>query len=482
MLQSDYRVLKSPYSLRRRILYSSGLVLTLFVVITALILDQAFKRSLQTDLKDRLQTQMYLVLGVAEFKEEHISLPAALNFPKLNQLDSGSIAIIINDQGEEVWRSGSAQSYDKGFINQSFMQPPGQQWQGQLVIAEQSFFYTSLGVAWELESNQLQRYTLIIAEHSARLEHSMSQYRMSLWLGLGLLALILLAVFTLTLYWGLSPLKQLEHDLNLIETGKTSQLSGYYPKELTGVAVNLNRLLQHEKRQHTRYRNTLANLAHSLKTPLAVLRGLVDKYHLVQSSKSTESSALSLSRQVDTVHVDALAQQVARMDDIVQHQLQRASHVGPQSVQQVIEVLPLLGSLANAIEKIYQQTLQCIDVDTDPEVVFKGAKGDLMEIVGNLLDNAAKYGDGLIRLVLTNEVERTPEGDHTRCRILVEDNGQGISEDVIADILRRGVRADQKQQGQGIGLAMVVDIVDQYQGKLHLGQSNLGGLKVEIVI
>lgn len=475
-------VLKSPYSLRRRMLYSTGLVLILFMVITALILDQAFKRSLQTDLKDRLQTQLYLVLGASEFKEEQIFLPTTLSFPKLNQLDSGSIAIIINDQGEEVWSSGSAQGYEKGFVNESFVQLPSEQGQGQLDIGEQSFFFTSLGVAWEINQNRLKSYTLVIAEHSARLQQGMDQYRMSLWLGLSLLALILLVVFTLTLYWGLSPLKQLENDLNLIETGKASTLSGYYPKELAGVAVNLNKLLQHEKRQHARYRNTLSNLAHSLKTPLAVLRGLVDKYHIAQANKPSTSSELAPSNQLNFTHIHSLAQQVTRMDEIVQYQLQRASHVGPQSIQQTIEVLPLVESLANVIEKIYLQTLQCIDIDIAIEVVFKGAKGDLMEVVGNLLDNAAKYGGGLIRIVLSNEVEHKHEGDQLRCRIVVEDNGQGIGEDAIADILRRGVRADQKQQGQGIGLAMVVDIIDQYQGQLHLGKSNLGGLKVEIVI
>ncbi len=468
---------KYLYSLRRRMLVSASLVLILFITITALILDQAFKRSLQTDLQDRLQTQLYLVLGAAEFEGEELILPEALNFPKLNQLDSGSIAIIINDQGEEVWRSGSAQGYSEVFITQPIEQPPGKQGQGELDIAERPFFFTSLGVAWEtkidpIETTQLKRYTFVIAEHFVRFENSINQYRMNLWLGLGMLTLILLAVFTLTLSWGLLPLKQLAQDLNLIETGKATQLAGHYPKELTGVAENLNRLLQHEKRQHTRYRNTLSNLAHSLKTPLAVLRGLVDSHNLVQEPRLIAPSSL------EAAHIDSLSQQVSRMDEIVQHQLQRASHVGPQTTQQTLEVLALVEALSRVIEKIYQQTLQCIDLDTGSDVVFKGAKGDFMEVVGNLLDNAAKYGEGLIRLTVSNE----KENEQVRCRIVVEDNGKGIKESAIADILRRGVRADQKQQGQGIGLAMVVDIVDQYQGKLHLGRSSLGGLKVEVLI
>jgi two-component system sensor histidine kinase PhoQ len=459
-------------------LFSASLILVLFISLTALILDQAFKRGLQLDLQDRLQTQLYLVLGAAEFENEQLFLPQSLNFPKLNQLGSGSIALIVDEQGQFVWRSSSSQNFTKELVTKSLisdaaLQAPGQQERGHLIIEGQSFFYTSLGVAWELPSGSLKQYTLAIAEDSIRFEQSISQYRMVLWLGLGVLAVLLLVVFTLTLNWGLLPLKQLALDLNLIETGKSNQLSGHYPKELTAIAENLNQLLQHEKRQHTRYRNTLSNLAHSLKTPLAVLRGLVDRQSFVTSRAEIESA-----------HINTLASQVARMDEIVQHQLQRASHVGPQSVQHTVEVLPLLESLANVVEKVYLETLQCIDIDTETDVIFKGGKGDLMEIIGNLLDNAAKYGGGLIRLALTNELEQPQDKgvERVRCRILVEDNGNGIADDDIADILRRGVRADQKQQGQGIGLAMVVDIVDQYQGRLHLSESSLGGLKVEILI
>jgi plasmid maintenance system killer protein len=126
-------------------LISAGVVLLLFIVITALILDQAFKRSLQTDLQDRLQTQLYLVLGAAEFEHEQLYLPQALNFPKLNQLGSGSIALIVNEQGQEVWRSGSALGYAENFVNQSLssgllQQAPGQQGQGKIEIAGQPFF------------------------------------------------------------------------------------------------------------------------------------------------------------------------------------------------------------------------------------------------------------------------------------------------------------------------------------------------------
>lgn len=454
-------IARQPVSMRRRMLLGAALVLLLFISATAVILDQAFKSSLHVDLQDRLQTQLYLLLGASELINDQLVIPKNLNYPKLNQLDSGSIALVLDDQAESIWRSGSTLGFI-GLLKDDIRHAlgPGQSRQGEVAIDGERHFYSSLGVAWELNSGQLKNYTFVLAEHSSRLESSLSEYRMYLWVGLVSLAVVLLIVITVTLYWGLSPLNKLAEDLNLIETGKSEQLSGVYPKELIGVVQNLNLLLQHEKRQHTRYRNTLSNLAHSLKTPLAVLRGIVD------------------SEQLGARNINVLADQVSRMDDIVQHQLKRASHVGPQSVQHAIEVMAPVQGLCSVVEKVYQASLQCIDLNIAENVTFRGAKGDLMELVGNLMDNAAKYGGGIVSVY----AENTRVSDKILCRIIVEDNGSGISVNDREDILRRGVRADQKQQGQGIGLAMVVDIVDQYQGRIHLSQSEFGGLKVEVVI
>ncbi len=289
--------------------------------------------------------------------------------------------------------------------------------------------------------------------------------------GVGYLAVVLLLIFTLTLYWGLAPLAKMASELKSIENGTQEQLAGHYPLELTGVTHNLNLLLQHEKRQHSRYRNTLANLAHSLKTPLAVLRGMVDgeKLQVAGSSTTTPSPSLNL---------DMLEQQVGRMDEIVQHQLQRAVHVGPQSLHQSIEVLPVVMRLKGAIEKVYRGKVNAITLNIESGVTFKGDTGDLMEIMGNLMDNAGKYGHGVIR-VSANNIQ---VNELTKCRLTVEDDGPGIAQQAVSEILRRGVRADQKHQGQGIGLAMVVDIVDQYEGRLGIEGSELGGAKVEILI
>jgi len=474
--QTENLSVQVNYSLRRRLLLVCGAVLIIFIGLTALILDQAFKQSLDTELNDRLQTQIYLLMGAAEFEQEQLNVPQHLDAPRFNQIDSGLFAVIHDHLGQEVWRSQSAQSYQDILIPATkAIQQAGQKQQGQLSLQNGEFFSLSFGIAWELENQTLQGYTFSVAESTAYFNNTLDQYRLYLWAGLGILAVLLLAVFTLTLYWGLTPLSKLALDLKSIENGDQEQLSGSYPLELKGLTQNLNLLLQHEKRQHSRYRNTLANLAHSLKTPLAVLQGIVDKEKYTQAILTNSDNDVAQNKQQDLA---LLGQQVVRMNEIVQHQLQRAVQVGPQTMQKSLLVLPLVERMKAIIQKVYFESVRSITLNIEASIVFKGDEGDLMEVLGNLMDNAGKYGHGQITISAKN----IQVSELFRCRITVEDNGKGIPEDMAAEMLQRGVRADQKHQGQGIGLAMVVDIVDQYQGRLNIERSDRGGAKIEVLI
>ena len=473
--QTDSQSVYVNYSLRQRLLLVCSVVLIVFIGLTALILDQAFKQSLDTELNDRLQTQIYLIMGASEFDRDRLNVPQQLNAPRFNQIDSGLFATIHDQDGQEVWRSQSAQSYQAVLIKpENAIQKAGQKSQALLKINNGEFFSLSFGIAWELENQSLQGYTFTVAESTTHFNNTLGQYRLYLWAGLAILAILLLIVFTLTLYWGLTPLSKLALDLKSIENGSQEQLSGSYPQELKGLTQNLNLLLQHEKRQHSRYRNTLANLAHSLKTPLAVLQGIVDKETYTQPVKTHLYDEVTGKRE-DLV---LLGQQVARMNEIVQHQLQRAVQVGPQTMNKALLVLPLVQRMKAIIQKVYLESVYSITVNIEPTVVFKGDEGDLMEVLGNLMDNAGKYGNGQVVISAQN----IQVSELLKCRITVEDNGKGIAQAMAADMLQRGVRADQKHQGQGIGLAMVVDIVDQYQGRLNIEGSMLGGAKIEVLI
>ena len=464
------------YSLRHRLLLVCGAVLIIFIGLTALILDQAFKQSLDTELNDRLQTQIYLLMGASEFERDRLNIPQQLNAPRFNQIDSGLFATIHDQHGQEVWRSQSAQSYQAVLIKaKNAIQKAGQKSQALLSLNDGEFFSLSFGIAWELENQSLQGYTFTVAESTTHFNNTLGQYRLYLWAGLAILAVLLLTVFTLTLYWGLTPLSKLALDLKSIENGDQEQLSGSYPLELNGLTQNLNLLLQHEKRQHSRYRNTLANLAHSLKTPLAVLQGIVDKEKYTQVILTNSDNDVAQNKQEDLA---LLGQQVVRMNEIVQHQLQRAVQVGPQTMQKSLLVLPLVERMKAIIQKVYFESVHSIALNIEASVVFKGDEGDLMEVLGNLMDNAGKYGNGQITISAKN----IQLSELLRCRITVEDNGKGIPIEMAEEMLQRGVRADQRHQGQGIGLAMVVDIVDQYQGRLNIERSDMGGAKIEVLI
>ena len=247
-----------------------------------------------------------------------------------------------------------------------------------------------------------------------------------------------------------------------MEAGSRASLSASQPRELTGLAANMNALLKSERQRVERYRNTLGNLAHSLKTPLAVIR-----------------SALGGEPAIDRRH-EIVNQQIDRMNAIVQHQLKRAAASGGAVMgQSAVEVAPMLVELRAALSKVYPDRDLLIEISAADGLAFAGDRGDLFELLGNLLDNACKWCRSRVRVVAA----RLPAADaRTRLRITVEDDGAGIE---IADrerILERGARADEQVEGQGLGLAMVREIVDLYDGTLEIGDSPLGGALVTVCL
>jgi two-component system sensor histidine kinase PhoQ len=223
----------------------------------------------------------------------------------------------------------------------------------------------------------------------------------------------------------------------------------------------MNTLLASERRRVEHYRNTLGNLAHSLKTPLAVIR-------------STLSSGGA------PVHGSVIDQQIGRMDAIVQHQLKRAAAAGGAVVGQAgVEVAPVLGELRAAMSKVYGHKDLMIEVSVPEEVRFAGDRGDLFELSGNLLDNACKWCRTHVRVSAGRQLDGA---GRALLALAFEDDGSGIG---IADrerILERGTRADEQVDGQGLGLAMVREIVGLYGGELTIGDSALGGARIEVVL
>lgn len=271
----------------------------------------------------------------------------------------------------------------------------------------------------------------------------LTEFNQQLWRWLITLTLVLIIVQLIWLGWTLRPLARFKQELNQVEQGEKMQLTSDYPQELADVASQLNALLNTEQNQRKRYRNALSDLAHSLKTPLAVIQSQSD---LNQSS----------------------VEQVDAISRIIAHQLKRAQSAAGSSWHLGIKLKPVCSKLVRTLAKIYRQPDIQITSDIAEELIFKGDEADLTEILGNLLDNACKAAHAKVKL--------SASLSKGLLVINIEDDGDGISAEKAEQIFERGVRADTYQQGHGIGLAIVSDLVDSYGGKLSLTSSkSLGG-------
>lgn len=268
-------------------------------------------------------------------------------------------------------------------------------------------------------------------------------------LGIGLVLAVLVQVRV-----GLEPLFALSRQVADVRTGKAERLSGDVPEELKPLADELNALIAHDHEVMERQRTHVGNLAHALKTPLSVM--------LTEAERT--SGPLS----------EVVTRQAEAMRDQVDHHLRRARAAArSQGARERTPVAPVLDELAHALERIFRDRGVEIDWRADDDLVFQGERQDLMEIVGNVLENACKYGDDQVRAVAR------PLGPR-QLRLEIEDNGPGLAAGRRQEVLRRGARLDESGPGSGLGLAIVDDLARAYGGALSLSDSDLGGLKVTI--
>lgn len=430
-------------SLSARVNLSAAAVLATFIVLTALALERAFEESATSALRERLFGQLYVVMSAAEVSDSGmLAMPGHLAEVRLEQPGSGLYARIGDGSGNTEWQSPSA-------VGLQLPVPPAQS-DGLLRVPfdGQEYFLVAVGIEWEtVEDSVPLRFSVM--ENPAVFDEQMQRYRRSLWGWLGAMAVLLLLALAGALAWGLRPLRTVAREVGAIETGEQQELQRDYPREIRRLTDNINTLLQHERAQQARYKNALADLAHSLKTPLAILRGLGESER---------------SPQID--------EQVERMDNIVQYQLQRAATAGRSAMAAPIAVAPVAERLLATLEKVYHDKPITLEKHFDLEARFRGDEGDLMELLGNLLDNAWKWCDGKIALHLEKEGEAL--------LIVAEDDGPGIEADEVYRVLARGGRLDEATPGHGIGLPMVRDIVEAYEGTLKIDRSELGGARITV--
>jgi two-component system sensor histidine kinase PhoQ len=449
---------RRPFSLRQRLVLLATLVLIVALGLVGVALNAANERSAVSALRDRMESSVYLVLAAAEVSESgRLVMQPDLGDPRLSQPGSGIYVHLHggNSGSTEHWSSPSALGLQLPELAQSapglsrFSEPSH----------DLAFFSYQYGVSFQGENGIISPFTVTVLLDPEQVEHQTSAFRVGLWRALVSAGLILVAAQFLMLMLGFRPLRRVARDVARIESGRASRLQGHYPSELEPLARNVNRLLDTEESNQQRIRNALDSLAHSLKTPLAVIQAGLE-LHGGKAAQPMQSAADEINRLIAT-------------------RLERAGASARSTLGEPVIVQPQLQRTLESLRKVYSHKLIEVSVTIDDELKFYGEKRDLLELVGNLLDNAFKYGACRVLFsagVVGKAVARPG------LWIRVEDDGPGIDESQRHLLVQRGVRGDERVEGHGLGLAIVTELVAAYGGDVAIGESDLGGAMIHVEI
>ncbi len=275
-----------------------------------------------------------------------------------------------------------------------------------------------------------------------------------LGIALGVLVLGIIVGVLVLIRYGLRPLHEIQGKLGDVRAGRRDNLDGEYPGELSPLVHEINVLISHNRKVVERARTHVGNLAHALKTPLAVLK-----------NEAKGDDKLS----------DLVKRQTEAMTNNVNHYLKRAQAAAQAQVLGArTEVKEPVEGIARMLERLNRDKGLAIDVEIDPKAVFRGERGDFDELVGNLLENAAKWCKSRVNVTVT----RTDEG----MEVIVDDDGPGLPAEHRAKALERGKRLDESTPGTGLGLSIVSELADIYGGSFHLEDSPIGGLRARLVL
>jgi signal transduction histidine kinase len=291
---------------------------------------------------------------------------------------------------------------------------------------------------------------------------TMNNFGLVLAVALALTGLALLAATFLQVKVALQPLSVIEKGLTDIRAGQAERLDGQFPAEIEPLQIELNALMESNEDIIERARTQVGNLAHALKTPLAVLTNVSDENTSPFAAK--------------------VAEQAGIMSNQVSHYLDRARMAArANTIGRATPIRPVIDGLKRALERIHLEKGVQITVMCDEKLSFRGEKQDLEELLGNLLDNASKWSSQNVRI----QAEPEPEGsdqEGQRLRVTIEDDGPGVPGIEREKMLKRGQRLDETKPGSGLGLSIVHDLITSYRGSIELSRSQLGGLKVELVL
>lgn len=427
-------------SLKFRLLFSALVMLVVMMPIIAFTLNNAFAEQLRNAVKNELKAYSYSIFTVAEVENNQLLMPEFLLENQFNVNQSGLYALMnkkseASELPESLWLSNSLLTLT---LPNNLPSPDiGQSSFSEIKIEGSPHLLYSFSVSFS-DNEQFFPVTLHLIKDQTDFLTSLNYFKQQLWTWLIVLMVIFIMVQIIWLLWTLKPLAVLTQELENVEQGEKNALEALYPLELQQVTTQLNTLLLTEQSQRKRYRNALSDLAHSLKNPLAV----------IQSQRQLSASSV---------------EQLTLINQMIEHQLKKAQSAGESSWHLGISVAQVSEKLINTLTKIYQSKQINFTVNIASKAIFKGDEADLMEILGNVLDNACKAAQ--------HNVDMLVQLENKQLTIIIADDGAGIDESQQQAILARGTRADTYQTGHGIGLAIVRDLVVSYQGKLTIDRS-----------
>ena len=445
-------------SVTRQVMLSVVLPLVLFFALTGAGLDYLFRDQVDSAMADLLEQELVSLVSAADAAPGGgIAVDISDPDSRLVAPGSGHYAVIGNARGELLWSSPS--------LNGIALDLPaplaiGARQTGILRTGGLTVRYLRRGLLWDEAPGRSRALVFAVAESTAPYDAQLRRFRQVTGGSFTLLTVVMIAALGWLMRRALRPIRRLEQEIGAVEAGQLEQLSGGYPRELSGTADNLNKLLLSERRRITRYRDTLGNLAHQLKTPLAVVR---------QALRSEAAPQATVDREID------------RMAGIIDRQLTRGAATGAVTLgQSAVPLAPLASELRASLLRVHARKDLSIELQTPADAGFLGEAADLTEVLGNLLDNACKWCRERVRL--RSALLPGPGGSPV-LHLWVEDDGPGIAPADRERVQGRGERADEQVQGHGLGLAIVRDTVAAYSGQLAIdGSAELGGASVHVVL
>ena len=442
---------RRSWSLRARLLLLGSASVMVFLGFAWAALERAFVNDTAANLRARLDAEIYAVLGAMEVQGGQARifderLATALNVPQ-----SGRVAVLADARGREIWRSNSGVGLS---LPPPQVLPPGR---SVFSLPGQTGWYRhTFGFAWVVEpGHRVIPFTLSLLDDGAALRARLGEFRRQLGLWFGVAIGVLLTGQFLILSFGLAPLNQLGRELVRVEQGRQPRIQGRYPPELARLGARINQFISSERAAARRQRRAFGDLAHSLKTPLAVISGLADERRLGRESATVD-------------------EHIARMNRIIDYQLQRAGRAASGVGQEPVEINPLLHQLAASLDKVYADKGVVVSWHLDAAARFYGNADDWLELAGVLLDNGYKFTRSRVRITSRS----LPGEGRSGLDVRIADDGLGVPPERRRMVLARGARLDERTLGQGLGLAVAAEIAGRYGGELELGESDWGGCEV----